>query len=222
MLISITDVLDAEQQILVRGLMESVTWIDGAATAGRVAKQVKHNLQADLDQGVGPKVAQTLKQAITSNPVLKAAAQPAKFSKLLVSKTERGGGYGMHIDNAFMGAGESVLRTDLSFTLFLSDPDTYQGGDLVIEHAGQTQVLKPQAGDLVLYPSTSLHQVAEVTSGIRVVCVGWIESRVRRAEDRETPFDLINLKTALASTHGDQSVEMLTLSKVIANLKRRF
>ena len=92
----------------------------------------------------------------------------------------------------------------------------------MIEHAGQAQSLKLQAGDLVLYPSSSLHEVATVTSGTRVVCVGWIESRVRRADDRETLFDLINLKAELSGHFGDQSPELLTLSKTIANLKRRF
>lgn len=222
MLISISEILDADQLDLMRGFTRNLAWHDGVDTAGRVARQVKQNLQADLSQGIGPKVERTLRQAITHHPVLKAAAQPARVSQLLVSKTQAGGGYGMHVDNAFMTIGDEVMRTDLSFTLFLSPPDAYDGGELVIEHAGQTQVLKPQAGDLVLYPSTHLHQVAEVTSGTRIVCVGWIESRVRRADDRETLFDLVNLKAALSPSHDDQSAEMLILSKVIANLKRRF
>jgi len=222
MLISISKVLDADHLNLLRGLLEKVTWKDGAETAGRVARQVKHNLQADLSKAVGPKVEQVLSAAIQQNPVLKAAAQPNRFSSMLVSKTEAGGGYGLHVDNAFMRAGERVMRTDLSFTLFLSPPEDYEGGELVIEHAGQTQALKPAAGDLVLYPSSSLHKVAEVASGTRLVCVGWIESRVRRADDRETLFDLINVKAELSDRLDAQSPEMLTLSKVIANLKRRF
>ncbi|MCH9752150.1 MAG: Fe2+-dependent dioxygenase [Alphaproteobacteria bacterium] len=225
MLISISQVLDADQRELLSGMLDALVWKDGAETAGRVAAQVKRNQQADLNQSIGLKVEQILFDAITAHPVLRAAAQPNKFSSILVSKTTEGGGYGMHVDNPFMrtrGTGEGELRTDLSFTLFLSPPETYEGGELVIEHAGQTQSLKPRAGDLVLYPSSSLHQVSEVTSGERLVCVGWIESRVRRVEDRETLFDLINLKAELASRLDDQSPEMLTLSKVIANLKRRF
>lgn len=225
MLISISEVLDADQRQLLNGLLGTLVWKDGTETAGRVAAQVKRNQQADLTQSIGPKVEQILFDAIFAHPVLRAAAQPNKFSSILVSKTRKGGGYGMHVDNPFMrtrGTGEGELRTDLSFTLFLSSPETYEGGELVIEHAGQTQSLKPSAGDLVLYPSSSLHQVAEVTSGERLVCVGWIESRVRRAEDRDTLFDLINLKAELAGRLDEQSPEMLTLSKVIANLKRRF
>jgi len=222
MLISISDVLDADHRTLVTGLLSDVIWKDGTETAGRVARQVKNNQQADLTKTVGPKIEQLLFQAISRHPVLQAAAQPRTYAPLMVSKTETGGGYGLHIDNAFIGARGAAIRTDLSFTLFLSPPETYEGGELVIEHAGQTQSLKPEAGDLILYPSTSLHQVAEVTSGTRLVCVGWIESRIRRAEDRESLFDLINLKAALATHYDDQSPEMLTLSKVIANLKRRF
>lgn len=222
MLISISSVLDADQLGLVRGLLQDVVWKDGAETAGRAARQVKNNKQADLSQTIGPKIEQLLFKQISQNPVLRAAAQPGKFSSLLLSKTRSGGGYGLHVDNAFMGTGAAALRTDLSFTLFLSSPEDYAGGALVIEHAGQTQSLKLQAGDLVLYPSSSLHQVAEVTSGERHVCVGWIESRVRRADDRETLFDLINLKADLATRFDDQSPELLTLSKTIANLNRRF
>ncbi len=225
MLISISDVLDVDQRELLNGLLGALVWKDGAEIAGHVAAQVKRNQQADFTQSIGPKVENVLFDAITAHPVLRAAAQPNKFSSILVSKTTEGGGYGMHVDNPFMrtrGTEEGELRTDLSFTLFLSPPETYEGGELVIELAGQTQSLKPRAGDLVLYPSSSLHQVSEVTSGERLVCVGWIESRVRRVEDRETLFDLINLKAELASRLDDQSPEMLTLSKVIANLKRRF
>lgn len=222
MLISISQVLDTDHLALVNGLLETLVWKDGAETAGRVARSVKRNQQADLTQTVGLKVEQILSEAIRRHPVLLAAAQPGRFSNLLVSKTEAGGGYGLHVDNAFMRSQQGEMRTDLSFTLFLSSPDDYEGGELVIEHAGQTQSLKLPAGDLVLYPSSSLHKVAEVVSGTRLVCVGWIESRVRRADDRETLFDLINVKAELSGRLEAQSPELLTLSKVIANLKRRF
>lgn len=222
MLISISKVLDADQRVLMEGMLGDLVWQDGAQTAGRVARQVKRNQQADLTRSIGPKVEQILFEAISKHPVLRAAAQPNKFSRLLVSRTGAGGGYGWHVDNAFMGEGAAALRTDLSFTLFLSPPDSYAGGELVVDHAGQTQSLKLNAGGLVLYPSSRLHQVADVTFGERVVCVGWIESRIRRPDDRETLFDLINLKAELGARFDDQSPEMLTLSKIIANLKRRF
>lgn len=222
MLITISKVLDADHLTLLRGLIPALSWQDGGETAGHVAKQVKRNQQADLSVATGQKVEQVLRDAVTGHPVLNAAAIPNRFSKLLLSKTETDGGYGVHVDNPFIRAGEHMLRTDLSFTLFLSDPQDYGGGELFIDHAGQAHEVKAEAGDLVLYPSTSLHQVATVTSGVRLACVGWIESRIKHASDRETLFDLSNLKAQLQSQYEAQSVEMLTLSKLIANLKRRF
>ena len=222
MLITISNLLDGDHLTLLRGLTPALIWKDGAGTAGHVAKQVKHNHQADLASGTGHKVEQILCGAVTGNAVLNAAAIPHRFSKFLLSKTETGGGYGLHIDNPFMQREAAPMRTDLSFTLFLSSPEDYAGGELVIEHAGQTHALKGEAGDLVLYPSTSLHKVATVTSGVRLACVGWIESRIRDAADRETLFDLSNLQAELHPRLEAQSAEMLILSKVIANLKRRF
>ena len=120
MLISISEVLDEDQRTLLNGLLGELVWKDGAETAGRVARQVKRNQQADLALSVGPKVEQVLFKAITAHPVLRAAAQPRKFSSMMVSKTGKEEGYGLHVDNAFMQTAEGELRSDLSFTLFLS------------------------------------------------------------------------------------------------------
>nr|WP_284369211.1 Fe2+-dependent dioxygenase [Algimonas porphyrae] len=140
----------------------------------------------------------------------------------MISRTENGGAYGRHIDNPFMDYGESALRTDLSYTLFLSDPETYDGGELVIERAEGVRHVKPKAGTLILYPSTHLHAVRAVTGGSHLAAVGWIESRVKTVSRREILFDLENLATSLSQTYDAQSVERLTLAKVIANLKRDF
>lgn len=222
MLLTISGVLDAAAVSEALDLIPSLTWKDGAETAGATARAVKRNEQADLSSRSGGALRDRLKAAIESHPVLKAAAQPRRFSNLLVSRTQAGGGYGLHVDNPFMGEGSARLRTDLSFTLFLSEPGTYEGGELEIETAGFTQSLKLPAGDLVLYPSTSLHRVADVRSGTRLVCVGWIESLVPDAGERELLFDLENLKATLARSHALQSPEMLTLSKTISNLLRKF
>lgn len=222
MLITIASVLAKDALEQVDSLMKTVRWKDGAETAGATAREVKRNLQADLTSRTGAQLRDQLTQAISTNTVLQAAAQPLHFSKVLVSKTETGGGYGLHVDNALMPIGDEKIRTDLSFTLFLSDPDSYQGGELQVEHAGQSISLKPVAGDLVLYPSTSLHSVNEVTSGTRLACVGWIESRVQRPDDRELLFDMTNLKTSLAQHYSAQSPEMLMSGKILSNLIRRF
>lgn len=222
MLITIANLLDEEALANVRGLITTLRWEDGGKTAGATARKVKRNLQADLTSRTGAQLRDALRTAITAHPVLQAAAQPARFSKLIVSKTEQGGGYGLHVDNALMPLGDEKMRTDLSFTLFLSDPDSYEGGELQIEHSGQSIQLKPEAGDLVLYPATSLHRVNDVLSGERLACVGWIESRIKHVEDRELIFDMTNLKSGLARHHASQSAEMLIASKILSNLIRRF
>lgn len=216
----IGDILEPEFMELTRDQFSKLVWEDGAKTAGATARKVKKNLQADLSTRAGAKLRDMLKDAIESHSVVQAYARPSKWSKLLISRTEVGGGYGLHIDNALMGRDPDRVRTDLSFTLFLSDPESYEGGELVIEQAGQTHKLKANAGDLVIYPSTTLHQVAPVTAGTRYVCVGWIQSQIRNGEQREMLFDLENLRAELRRNYQTNSIEMLTLSKTIANLTR--
>lgn len=222
MILTISGVLDAAALSAVRELIPALTWRDGTETAGETARAVKRNEQADLGSRSGAALRAQLNAAIEAHPVLRAAAQPKRFASLIVSRTVAGGGYGRHVDNAFIGTGAARIRTDLSFTLFLSDPESYQGGELEIETAGFIQSIKLQPGDLVLYPSTTLHRVANVESGERIACVGWIESLVPDAPGREILFDLENLKASLGTKHAPQSEEMLVLSKTIANLLRRF
>ena len=216
----IGDILDPEFLAITRDQFPKLVWEDGAKTAGSTAKKVKKNLQADLSTRAGAKLRDMLKDSIAGHSVVMAYARPQKWSKPLISRTEVGGGYGLHIDNALMGREGEQVRTDLSYTLFLSDPDEYEGGELVIEQAGQTHSMKAKAGDLVIYPSNTLHQVAPVTSGTRYVCVGWIQSQIRSGEQREMLFDLENLRAEMRRNYQTNSIEMLTLSKTIANLTR--
>lgn len=220
MMITLSGVLTPAQVSEVTTLAAALAWRDGTTTAGPTARAVKRNEQADLTGATGTVVKKILQEAIEQHPVLRAAAQPRRFSPLMISRTGPGGGYGRHVDNPFMGSGDRRLRTDLSFTLFLSDPASYEGGELAVDTAAGETVVKPPAGDLVLYPSTTLHEVRPVTAGERVVCVGWIESAVRDAVAREVLFDLENLRATLAASHDSQSPEMLTLAKTIANLLR--
>ena len=220
MMITLSGVLTPAQVSEVTALAGALAWRDGTMTAGPTARAVKRNEQADLTGATGTVVKKILQEAIEQHPVLRAAAQPRRFSPLMISRTGPGGGYGRHVDNPFMGSGERRLRTDLSFTLFLSNPASYEGGELAVETAAGEHVVKPAAGDLVLYPSTTLHEVRPVTAGERVVCVGWIESAVRDGVAREILFDLENLRATLAGTYAPQSPEMLTLAKTISNLLR--
>jgi len=195
-------------------------WRDGRETAGSVAREVKRNEQAAMDTVAGRALQGELTRLIGEHPVVRAAAQPRRLSPLIVSRTRAGGHYGSHVDNALMGKGAARLRTDLSFTLFLSPPTDYDGGELVIHAAGMTQAVKGEAGHLVLYPSGSIHEVRPVTRGTRIVCVGWIESLVPDAAQRELLFDLENLRASLRRQLPSQSAELLTLDKTIANLLR--
>lgn len=218
--VTIGNILDEAELATVTELVPKQIWADGTKTAGAIAREVKRNRQADLSTRAGSRLREVLQGALRRHPVVQAFARPAKWSPLIVSQTSAGGGYGTHIDNAFMGSGDGRVRTDLSFTLFLSDPDTYEGGELKIDMAGMTHSVKGARGDLVIYPSTTLHQVADVTSGRRIVCVGWIESMIRSGDQREILFDLDNLKAELLASHEKNSPELLTLSKAIANLTR--
>ena len=222
MILTIADILSACELETFRAECDQLTWRDGSNTAGVVARSVKRNLQADLSKGRGLRVRRALEDAIFQNPLLQSSARPARFSPPILSRSDAGGGYGTHVDNAFMGAGPARLRTDLSYTLFLSDPDHYAGGELVIDLPGSTQSYKLNAGDLLLYPSTYLHGVTEVGSGSRLACVGWIESHVPAPEDREILFDLENLKAALADQYGAAAPERLIAMKLMSNLLRRF
>ncbi|MEO0600898.1 MAG: Fe2+-dependent dioxygenase, partial [Myxococcota bacterium] len=178
MLLTISELLPADDVNEVRALARTLTWTDGVRTAGPSAAEVKHNEQAELTTDVGRVVHARLQQVVRDHPVIRAAARPRKLSALLLSRTGPGGGYGAHVDNAMMGRGADRLRTDLSFTLFLSDPGTYDGGELEIDRPGMVQSFKPDAGDLVLYPTSSVHRVAPVTRGERLACIGWIQSLV--------------------------------------------
>ena len=221
MLLRLSGLLDADEVSQLNRDIVHLNWQDGAKTAGPVARAVKHNLQADLSSSAGQAVHEQLRERLLNHEVFCSATQPARLSPLIISKTQTGGGYGAHVDNAFMGQGLDQIRTDISFTLFLSDPESYEGGELVIDLPGAREEIKLAAGDLVLYPSTSLHAVAPVHSGKRIVCVGWVESRIPEASDRELVFDLVNLKAALADHFEPQSAERLMVQKLYSNLLRR-
>lgn len=220
MLLMINALDDPQHLAAIRERIDLLEWRDGRETAGPVAREVKDNRQAALDSVPGRALHDELLRLVAEHPVIVSAARPRRFAPLLISRTEGGGRYGAHVDNAFMGRGDKRLRTDLSFTLFLTPPEDYDGGELVIQNAGMTQEVKGAAGHLVLYPSGSIHEVKPVTRGARIVCVGWIESMVADVAQRELLFDLDNLRSALRRQLSAQSAELLTLDKTIANLLR--
>lgn len=220
MILKVTAIDDAKAISALRRRIDALDWRDGRATAGKVAGKVKHNQQAVMTGTVGSEIQEQLLHVISSNLVVKAAARPRRYTKLMISKTADGGHYGPHVDNAIMGSEKSKLRTDLAFTLFLSPPDEYEGGELVVHTASMVSEIKGKAGELVLYPATSIHEVRPVTEGERIVCVGWIESLIPDQAQREMLFDLENLRASLRQKLDANSIELLTLDKNIANLSR--
>ena len=220
MILVINAIPEADHRAAIAERIALLEWRDGRETAGSVARQVKRNEQGAMNSAAGRALQDELSQLVSENTVVKAAAQPRRFSPVIISRTGVGGKYGAHVDNALMGRGAQRLRTDLSFTLFLTPPGDYDGGELVVHAAGMTQELKGEAGYLVLYPSGSIHEVKPVTRGTRIVCIGWIESTVADAGQREMLFDLENLRTSLRAALPSQSAELLTLDKTIANLLR--
>lgn len=220
MFLTIGNILEGSQLRQVCQNVDALEWRDGAKTAGPVAKRVKQNLQAELKTPQGRALQSELSEAIRANPVFAAWARPARMSPLLLSRTEAGGGYGAHVDNAVMGTGEKRMRTDLSFTLFLSEPETYEGGALMLDLPGGAQSFRPAAGDLVLYPSTLIHQVEPVTAGVRLVAVGWVQSEIRDGDKRQLLFDLEQVRMAQRARADMDAPEMLVLDKVFSNLLR--
>lgn len=211
------EVLSPEDLARVRSELGDIAWVSGKRTAGAAARDVKENLQAD---GADPRV-QALERFVTeafrNHPLFEIAARPARISRLLFSRYEPGMTYGAHTDDALMG--ENRLRTDLAFTLFLADRSSYEGGELVVESALGDQSIALEAGDAILYPAGSIHYVAPVSRGARLAAVGWIQSFIPDAAQRELLFDLSIARARLAEA-GAPRGELLRLDKSISNLLR--
>lgn len=196
MIQTIPDVLSPEQLASCRQALERAEWKDGRLTAGHQALRIKDNLQLAHDDPVSTRIGDLILDVLARNPRFLAAALPLKVMPPRFNRYEGGGTYGYHIDNAIMTApGTSHrMRTDLSATLFFSQPDEYDGGELIVEDTYGTHSVKLPAGHMVLYPGTSLHQVTPVTRGTRYAAFFWIQSLVR--EDHQRAL-LLNLDTAI-------------------------
>ena len=217
MLLQIANVIDEAMIGAVRdAAAEPGFWSDGRVTAVGRAKAVKNNEQA-LASGAAKGVLDTLANAILANETIRSAAQPDRFARIMMNRYREGMEYGAHVDAAYIDG----VRTDLSFTLFLSEPDEYDGGELVIDSAGAEDRIRLPAGSLVLYPSNSLHRVDKVTRGERLACVGWIKSRIRSQEDRSVLFDLDRISADLATAGAPGEIRD-RLANVRNNLLRRW
>jgi len=178
--------------------LDDSAWLPGAQTAGSYAKEVKNNWQLDKQHPDFAALADVVLSALDAHSLFRAAAIPLKIHSLLFSRSAVGEGYGRHVDNPFMPGG----RTDLSFTLFLSDLESYSGGALTLELPLGEELVRLRAGSAIVYPSGCLHRVEAVTDGVRYVAVGWVQSAVRSSEQRELLFELETACKAMAAAHG--------------------
>lgn len=219
MTLILQSVLDAEDLARTHEQLGALRWVGGKRTAGAAARAVKENLQADGGDARTQALERFVTEALRRHPLFEIAARPARLTRLMFSKYEPGMTYGAHTDDALMGPEDDRLRTDLAFTIFLSAPDSYEGGALVVESALGEQAVKLDAGDAILYPCGAVHHVAPVTHGARIAAVGWVQSHVPDAAQRELLFDLSITRTRLAEA-GAAREELLRLDKSISNLLR--
>jgi PKHD-type hydroxylase len=223
MLLHIPQVLTAEQVAHARRLLESADWIDGRVTAGHQSVRVKHNQQLPEDHPVARELGDMILGALGRTPAFLSAALPLRVFPPLFNRYDGGQSFGNHVDNAIRQVASSGarLRTDLSATLFLADPDEYDGGELVIEDTYGVHSVKLSAGHMVLYPSTSLHNVRPVTRGARVASFFWVQSMVREDGERALLFDLDAAIQRLAADAPDHPAAV-QLTAVYHNLLRRW
>lgn len=221
MLLHIAEVLSAEEAAAYRGLLEEADWVDGRVTAGFQSSRVKRNLQLPEDHPLANELGVKIVAALEKNPLFMSAALPLKVFPPLFNRYDGGQLFGSHVDNAVRQiAGTSHrIRTDLSATLFLTSPEDYDGGELLIEDTHGTQSVKLPAGHMVLYPSTSLHRVQPVTRGSRISSFFWIQSMVRDDGHRTLLFDL---DTAIQQVSGEapEHPAAVQLTGVYHNLVR--
>ena len=190
-------------------------WEDGKNTAGSHAAKVKNNLQLKRKSDISKKLSLLIKQKILNNALIKSFTLPKHVHGIMFTKSSKGMSYGRHIDNAYMSSG----RADLSFTIFLSEKNQYEGGELLIENLSSESEFKLDKGGILVYPSTYLHSVKEILTGERIVCVGWIESYVKSIEEREYLFDLDAGARSLLAKHG-RSDDLDLIFKSYSNLLR--
>lgn len=215
MILLINDVLNNDDVAKVTDKLNAMRFVDGTVTAGWHAKLVKNNMQVDRQQLEYGPLNKAVTEAIMRNPTFRMAARPRNVTPLLFSRYRDGMEYGTHVDDPVM----HNMRSDISFTLALADPSAYEGGELVMETTGGEQAYKLKAGQMIMYPSTTLHRVTPVTKGERVAAVGWCQSFLRSAEQREILYDLDLARRAIFEKEK-KSREFDVISRCHANLMR--
>ncbi len=194
--ITISSLLKAEEVNSIVSLVANATFKDGKLTASLTAKAVKENLQLDPAQtSIVQQVHEIILKALADSPHFQAASQPLHIYPPIISKYGKGKYYGWHVDSPLMG--NPVIRTDMAMTIFLSDPDSYEGGELLLQTGSGVVNFKPAKGDAVLYPCQYLHCVNEVKGGERLAAVTWVQSKIKSPEQREILFHLSQVHAVL-------------------------
>jgi PKHD-type hydroxylase len=219
MLITIDNLLDKRTLKTVRGMLNNAEFIDGKLSAGKEARSVKHNEELSLQSSLHQQLNQMVMGSLVQNTVYQAAAMPLKLATAFYVRYTVGMRYGLHVDDPVMGPMTGRYRSDISTTIFLSDKNEYEGGELMIKTEMGEHNIKLQAGAAIVYPSRSLHQVAEVIEGERLVAVTWAQSLVKSNEQRELLYDLSIARDKLIDTMP-KSDETKRISRTYANLLR--
>ena len=218
MIFAIAGVLSSDELTEINSTLSKAEFVDGKLTAGWHAKLVKNNQQLKGGRSQTKNLQGKIREALNRNALFQTAVRPKAIHSILFSRYDEGMSYDRHVDNALMG---SFYRSDVSFTLFLNSPEEYQGGELITEGVQDEKSFKLDAGSVLIYPSTTIHRVNTVTKGTRLVAVGWVQSLIRDAGDRELLFDLDTVRRSIFAKEG-KTVEFDLISKTIANLLRKW
>jgi PKHD-type hydroxylase len=223
-MLAMPGVLDAAARAHRRAPRAAAEWIDGNATSGAQSALAKHNLQLPEEAPAARELGALILDALGRSPLFIAAALPLKVFPPLFNRYEGGGRFDTHVDNAIRvkRGSDFRIRSDLSATVFLADPDSYDGGELVVEDHLGTHAVKLAAGDMVLYPASSLHHVTPVTRGARLASFFWVQSMVRDDGARRTLFDLDSAIQEIAAERGQGDPAIIRLTGVYHNLLRRW
>ncbi|MFI4958500.1 MAG: Fe2+-dependent dioxygenase [Lysobacterales bacterium] len=219
MIICAPNVLTAEELGTIRNELRTVSFVDGASTAGWSAREVKKNLQVDINTETYAKLQEIVRNAFFRSAMLQASLLPSAMTQALFNRYDVGMTYGPHVDAAVMGSMGNAVRSDVAITVFLSDPKSYTGGDLVVETNGVEYGFKLDAGSAIAYPANSLHHVTPITQGARYAAIIWVQSQVRDNARRELLWDLDNAKRQIFGREG-KSATFDAVSKSHANLLR--
>jgi PKHD-type hydroxylase len=221
MMVHIPNVLNAEQVARCRAVMEEAGWVDGRVTAGHQSSQVKNNLQLPENSPEARELGDMVLNALARNNLFMSAVLPKQVFPPLFNRYDAGMTFGSHVDNAIRAGSGVRIRTDVSSTLFISGPDDYDGGELVVEDTYGAHAVKLPAGDMIVYPATSLHHVTPITRGSRIASFFWTQSMIREESKRSLLFDMDMAIVKLGRDHP-QHPSVVELTSVYHNLLRQW